>query len=437
MTPRRVVRLAGELLAMCGLLTGCASLGGDAETGGTPSGAASGAEVRFVLFGDPTETAGYEDLVAAFEADNPDVDVVLSPVADQDDLLAKLTTSFAGGRPPDVFLVNYRNYGQFASQEALAPVQPRVDASEVINEEDFAPAALDAFRFDGEELTCMPQNVSSLVVYYNVDLFEQAGLPLPAAGWTWDEFLAAAKALTGDGQYGLGTEASIIRVAPFVWSAGGEVVDDPAAPTTLTLDQGAARKGLDFFLDLQNVHHVVPPEREEQAQESEARFLAGTLGMYLNSRKSVPTLRTIEDFTWDVAPLPVAPGGQPVTILHGDAYCMAAASTVQDQAWRFVEFANSTEGQTILARSGRTVPSRLDVARSPAFLRPDVPPASAQVFVEVIPTIRSVPHTATWSRVEGEADEILEALYYGRVDREEGITQLVEATRPLFADPGS
>ncbi len=153
MTPRRVVRLGSGLLAMCGLLTGCASLGGDAETGGTPSGAASGAEVRFVLFGDPTETAGYEDLVAAFEADNPDVDVVLSPVADQDDLLAKLTTSLAGGRPPDVFLVNYRNYGQFASQEALAPVQPRVDASEVINEEDFAPAALDAFRFDGEELT--------------------------------------------------------------------------------------------------------------------------------------------------------------------------------------------------------------------------------------------------------------------------------------------
>ena len=427
MRPRRrvVCALAAGLLTT-GLLAGCGDDGGSGD---------SDDAVRFVLFGDPTETAGYQDLVAAFEADNPDVDVLLSPVAEQDDLLAKLTTQFASGRPPDVFLVNYRNYGQFASQGVLAPVQPYVDDSTVIEEDDFAPAALDAFRFDGTQLTCMPQNVSSLVTYYNVDLFEQAGLPLPRAGWTWDDFLAAAQALTGDGRYGVGTEVSLIRVAPFVWSAGGEVVDDPDAPTTLTLDSGAARTGLDFFLDLQTVHHVAPPEREEQSQDSEARFLAGQLGMYLNSRKSVPTLRTIDDFRWDVAPLPVAPGGEPATILHGDAYCMAEAGQ-QEDAWRFVEFANSEEGQTILARSGRTVPSRMDVARSPAFLRPDEPPASAEVFIDVQPSIRAVPHTATWSRVEKEADQILEELFYGRIEREEGIDLLVRTTAPLFVGPG-
>ena len=422
---RRIGALVTALLVGAGSLASC---GGSDNNG-------HGDAVRFVLFGDPTETAGYEDLVTAFEAANPDVDIALSPVADQDDLLAKLTTQFASGRPPDVFLVNYRNYGQFASRGVLAPVQPYLDESAVIEENDFAPAALEAFRFDGSELTCMPQNVSSLVTYFNVDLFEQAGVPMPRAGWTWDDFLAAAQALTEDGRYGVGTEVSIIRVAPFVWSAGGEVVDDQDNPTTLALDSGASREGLDFFLDLQTVHHVAPPEREEQSQDSEARFLSGGLAMYLNSRKSVPTLRTIDDFRWDVAPLPVAPGGEPATILHGDAYCMAAAGRQAD-AWRFVEFANSVQGQTILARSGRTVPSRMDVARSAAFLRPDVPPASAEVFVEVQPSIRAVPHTATWSRVEKEADQILEALFYGRVEREEGIDALVRTTAPLFAEPG-
>jgi len=319
----------------------------------------------------------------------------------------------------------------------LAPVQPRLDDREVLDEADFAPAALDAFRFDGEELTCMPQNVSSLEVYYNTDLFKSAGVPLPRAGWTWDEFLTAAKALTGGQRYGVGTEPSLIRLAPFVWSAGGEIVDDLEEPTTLSVDDGAARQGLDFFLDLQTEHGVAPPEREELAQDSETRFLSGDLGMFLDSRKAVPTLRTIKDFTWDVAPLPVAPGGEPTTILHGDAYCMSEASPQQDETWRFVEFANSVEGQRILARSGRTVPSRLDVARSEAFLRSDVPPASSEVFVDAIPTIRSVPHTATWSRVEAEGDELLAAIYYGRVDREEGIRQLVDMTQPLFADPSS
>lgn len=281
----------------------------------------------------------------------------------------------------------------------------------------------------------MPQNVSSLVTYYNVDLFEDAGVPLPRAGWTWDDFLAAAKALTGEGRYGVGTEASLIRVAPFVWSAGGEVVDDPIDPTRLALDTGPARRGLDFFLDLQTVHGVAPPDREEQSQDSESRFLSGTLGMYLNSRKSVPTLRTIEEFTWDVAPLPVAPGGEPATILHGDAYCLADSGR-EDEAWQFVEFANSVGGQQILARSGRTVPSRTDVADSEAFLRPDEPPAQAKVFTDVVPTIRSVPHTASWARVESEADSILTELYYGRLERDEGIELLLETTEPLFAGPG-
>lgn len=412
---------------------------GDTTSSGAPSSASppsAASTVSFVLFGDPTETAGYETLVEQFEAANPDVDVELGPVASQDDLLARLTTGFAGGQPPDVFLINYRSYGQFADQGVLAPVADRLAASEVIAEDDFADAALEAFRFDGEELTCLPQNVSSLAVYYNVDLFEAAGVPLPAPGWSWDDFLSAAQALTGDGTYGLGTQASLIRLAPFVWSAGGELVDDPTAPSSLTLDDQAARAGVDFFLDLQSVHNVVPPETEEQAHESEARFLDGDLGMYLNSRRAVPTLRTIESFEWDVAPIPVGPSGESVSILHGDAYCMSAESAVQDATWRFVEYANSPEGQAILAESGRTVPSRTDVAASEAFLRPDVAPASAQVFIDALPTLRSVPHTATWSQVEGAADEVLEAMFYGRIEREEGLRQLAELTGPLFGAVG-
>ncbi|MBA2528706.1 MAG: sugar ABC transporter substrate-binding protein, partial [Euzebyales bacterium] len=417
----------------------CADRRGDGPRGTGPQGkdGRAAGTVELVAFGDPVETAGYEEMITEFEAANPDVDVAFGPVPDQDQLLARLTTAFAGGDPPDAFLINYRKYGQFADQGVLEPVQSWLDSSDVIAEGDFAGAALDAFRFDGAELTCLPQNVSSLEVYYNADLFERAGLERPRAGWSWDDFLAAAKVLTGDGTYGVGTEASIIRVAPFVWSAGGEIADDEQRPTTLTLDRGRAREALDFFLDLQTVHGVAPPEREELSQGSQERFLAGTLGMYLDSRKAVPGLRTIEGFTWDVAPLPVAPGGEPATILHGDAYCMTAASSNKEATWRLIEFANSREGQLILAESGRTVPSRTDVAQSDAFLGPEQPPASSEVFVDAIPTIRSVPHTANWSRVEKEADNVLESLYYGRVEREAGVRQLVTSTRPLFGAGGS
>lgn len=416
------------VVVLTALAVACGDTGGD-------SAADDAADLQFILFGDPVETAGYQQVIDQFEADNPDVTITLSPVATQDDLLAKLTTGFAGGSPPDLFLINYRKYGQFADQGVLEPVGPHLDDSDVISPEEFSDTALDPFRFDGETLTCMPQNISSLAVYYNVDLFEAAGATLPDQGWTWEDFLEAARALTDDDTYGLAIEPSLIRVAPFVWSNGGELVDDPQAPTTLTIDEGPAREALDFFLDLRLEHGVTPPQNEEQSQEGESRFLAGGAGMYLNSRRAVPTLRTISDFAWDVAPLPVAPGGEPATILHGDAYCMSAAGHV-DQAWRFIEYANSQAGQTVLAESGRTVPSRTDVAGSPAFLEPDKPPSSSQVFVDVIPHIRPVPVTASWPRVEKEADNILEGIFYGQVEREDGIRRMISETRPLFGTPG-
>ncbi|HVM21426.1 MAG TPA: sugar ABC transporter substrate-binding protein, partial [Egibacteraceae bacterium] len=266
------------------------------------------AEIQFVLFGDATETAGYQRMIDEFHETTPGVRVTMSPVAKQDDLLAKLTTGFAGGSPPDVFLINYRKYGQFAAQGVLAPVQPYLDASDNLDEGDFAQTSMDAFRFDGEELTCLPQNVSSLVVYYNADAFADAGVDPPTPGWSWDDFLAAAQALTGDGRYGVGVEPSLIRLAPFVWSAGGDLVDDHEDPTRLTILDGRARAAVDFFLDLQSEHGVVPPEREELSLDAESRFVNGGLGMLLDSRRVVPTLRTITGFEWDVAPLPVAPG---------------------------------------------------------------------------------------------------------------------------------
>jgi multiple sugar transport system substrate-binding protein len=428
-----VAVVLAALLAACG----GGGAGGDAATEG--AGGAEGGTLTFTLFGGPAEVAAYEDLVAAFEQANPDVDVELTPVADQGELMGTLTTSFAGGQPPDVFLINYLRYGRFAAEGVLADVQPYLDASEVIAEEEFADPALDAFRFDGEALTCMPQNISSLAVYYNVDLFEEAGLELPREGWTWDDLLAAAQALTDPaaGRYGVGVEPSVQRIAPFVWSAGGEVVDDEEAPTTLTLDDPASREGLDFFLDLSLVHEVVPPDAEEQSLGSEERFVAGQLGMYLNSRRPVPTLREgIGDrFAWDVAPVPVAPGGTPVTVLHGDAYCLSADGR-PDTAWRLVEFANTAEGQQIVAASGRTVPSRLDVASSPAFLEPDQPPASSQVFTDAIPTVRALPNVATWQEAQSQVDEVLVDVFYGRIDREEGIAEAIAAAEAVFAAGG-
>ena len=197
---------------------------------------------------------------------------------DQRDYRKRLRADFTAGTPADIVLINYRRYAAFAAKGVLEPLGLLLAASTVIQEDEFYPEATRPFYWDGQ-LVCIPQNLSSLVVYYNKALFDAAGVDYPTPDWSWDDFLRTAKALTrdtdGDGQidqYGLGTEASIFRLAPFVWQAGGDLIDDPAAPTRLTLDTPEARAATQWFVDLQVEHRVVPDEVAEASEDSETRF---------------------------------------------------------------------------------------------------------------------------------------------------------------------
>lgn len=373
------------------------------------------AAVRLQAFGDPLEIAGYRELIAAYEAAHPGAKVELIPVGKQRDHMAKLATAFAGGDPPELFLLNFRRFGQFADKGVLAPLGPALGPSGQWRAEDFYEPAVEAFRYQGEQL-CLPQNVSSLVVYYNRALFRSAGIDYPKPGWTVNEFAVAAlnlrvraKDAAGKRVWGLGFDPTLIRIAPFLWTFGGDFVDDVRAPRRVTLD-GPAVRALQFVKSLRSQSAVVPPLAAYKAEDHESRFARGGLGMLLQSRRYTATLRAAQGLDWDVAPFPRA--REPLTVLHADAYCQAAAARDPAAAQRFVAWALSEQGQALLAKSGRLVPARRSVAESPAFLDPAQPPASARVFLDSIPRMRRTPNVAAWHEVESTADVLLEEWFY-------------------------
>jgi multiple sugar transport system substrate-binding protein len=414
-------------------------------------GGSSSGSVRFLVFGDPPEINAYRTLIAAFEKEEPEIAVELIEASDRDDLLARLSTSFAGGSPPDLFLMNYRFYGQFATRGVLEPLEPYAEESNEFELDAFYPQAVEAFRWDGQ-LTCLPQNISSLVLYFNRDLFKRFGIEPPRNAMTWFEMVEKAQLLTRDKNglpvrgadpdlpqantapaeiYGLGVEPTIIRLAPFIWSSGGEVVDDEKAPTRFTLDTPAATGALTNFFALRTVHGVVPTDQEVESEDDEARFVNGRLAMLLSSRRSVPTFREAAKFDWDIVSLPVY--NKPAGILHSDAYCLTKASKAKDSAWRFVEFAVGPEGAPVIAETGRTVPSLKSVAESDAFLDPGKKPRNSRVFLDGIATIRRVPTISTWPEIEDASEGILENGMYLGQPVQKVVADLDRATRPLFA----
>lgn len=405
--------------------------------------------ISFMVFGEPAELVAYQQLVAAFAAQYPDITVQLRHVPGQSEYRQRLAADFSAGSPPDVMLLNYRRFASFAALGGLEPLEDYFKQSTVLKAADFFTPTLEFFHYEGQ-LWCVPQNVSSLVVYYNRDLFDAAGVPYPTEQWTREDFLARAQALTkdldGDGvidQYGVGLSPSLFRLAPFIWQNGGKLVDDPVNPTRLALDTPAALSAFQWFVDLQVREGVVPDAVAEVTESSEQRFLNGRLAMYFNSRRGVPTYRTITAFEWDVAPIPLgyAPLGTtsadsseffPAGILHSDGYCMAASTANKAAAWTFIEFANSVAGQTLMAQTGRTVPSLVAVAESEAFLTPDLPPANSRVFIDTIPVLRGVPVISGWPAIEETASREIERAFYGAVSVEEAAVTAISLTRSYF-----
>jgi multiple sugar transport system substrate-binding protein len=391
--------------------------------------------ITVMVSGDPEEIEAYRAVITAFNRSQTGIDADLLPFADRDDLIVRLSTSIAGGEPPDLFLMNYRYYGQFAARDALEPVDTYLEGSEASSAGDFFGTAMTPFQWQGRQV-CLPQNVSSLVVYYNADRFAEAGLPLPAEGWTWDDMVRSARALTrdddGDGTtdvYGLGVDPEIIRLAPLIWSNGGSLVDDEAAPTRFDFDAPAVT-AMQRFIDLRSLHEVTPTDEEAESEDLETRFLNDRLGMLMESRRVVPTLRTISSFGWDVAPFPGM--RERVSVLHSDAYCITAGSDAKDASWRFIEFALGPDGQRITAEAGRTVPSLRSVADSDAFLEPAALPSHSEVFLDQIPRLRSVPIVSTWPEIEDVANGIIEEAYYGGGGALEVAVELTLQTRELF-----
>jgi multiple sugar transport system substrate-binding protein len=435
----RALRRTLAALTTALLLSACGGQGGAEKANGA---------VSLLVFGAPEELAAYRTLIQAYEQATPGADVQLIEASDRADLIARLSTAIAGGSPPDLFLMNYRFYGQFAAKNAVEPVDERLGSSARIHPGDFYPEAMRAFQWHGRQL-CMPQNVSSLAVYYNRDLFRRYGVPEPRPGWTWSDMVGTAMNLTrsqagtivkgteSEGSarrvavYGLGVEPSVIRVAPLIWSNGGKLVDDEKRPTRFTFDDPAAREALRIFLDVRTTYGVVPTDEEVESEDDESRFSNGRLAMLLSSRRATTTFRTITGFEWDVAPLPIL--GSPAGVLHSDAYCMTRGARHKDAAWRFMEYALGDEGAGIMAATGRTVPSNIDVSRSPAFLDPAKPPRNAKVFLDAVPTVRQLPAISTWPEIEDVTDDILEnGLYRGdRLD--DVIREIDRQTRPLFA----
>ncbi|HDL42076.1 MAG TPA: extracellular solute-binding protein, partial [Actinobacteria bacterium] len=134
-----------------------------------------------------------DEMIAAFEAQNPDVKVEVE-TAPFGDYFTLLQTQIAGNDAPDAFELNFENFVSFASKGVLADLGPLTAADSDFDGAAYYQRAFDAFAIDGTQYA-LPESYSTVMLFYNKDLFDQAGIAYPNDNWTWTDERAAAEAI--------------------------------------------------------------------------------------------------------------------------------------------------------------------------------------------------------------------------------------------------
>ena len=157
-----------------------------------------------------------------FEEKNPGVKVQVEAYGDGFD--QKLAASFGAKNPPDVMYMQFPAY-----YESLEPLDEYIEGDAEMDLDDFYEGLFNYSSMDGKTYG-MPAGFTTMVMYYNKDLFDEAGIPYPQDGWTWDEFKDIAAKLSDpeNKQYGIGLvpEPDTYDIQGLVWSNDGSFISE-------------------------------------------------------------------------------------------------------------------------------------------------------------------------------------------------------------------
>jgi len=341
--------------------------------------------LRFCSFGSKEEADLANALARAFEREHPNIRITVEPVPSSGYQM-KLTMQSVAGTLPDVVFLTDSLVPTFLHYHVVRNLWPYIKSDPSFHVEDIYPQMLQTGMDSRGNLVMLPRELGVVVMFYNRTLFRRAGLPDPPPDWTYDDFLRMARKLTvhdSQGrivQYGFTADYKWPGLyGPWIVSDGGSLLSRDHKHSTLGAP--ASLRGLHDLIDLVTVDHVAPAPEVAGAMQGADLFARGLAAMRPGVFPSVPGLRaTMKRFDWDVQIMPQGRVRRAVT-MGAAGYGISSTSRHPTEAWAFVKFILSPEGQRILARAGSGIPALKSLAHDPSWRRAGLPPQHLDAFL--------------------------------------------------------
>ena len=363
-------------------------------------------------FWEGTAQAAFIDATAAeVERAYPKLKIVKTsiPVATYDE---KVLSMVSGGTPPDVMGTLRFTSTAWAAKGVTQPLDQYLSRGG-FKEGDYFPNAITPWRLNGK-LYALPREVDVHTLWFNRQLFDQAGIKPPDETWTWDSLIANGQRLTkrdgGTPQFAFNIATNHKAWVAFAQQNGSKLWDKEVLPTKLLINTQPVYDALQFIADLRNRHRVMPTAQETTDAGGNI-WPRGLLAMnYAEASQAASYASTIKDFQYDVAVPPK--GKQHGTWLGGACYTIPKGSTKREAAVQFILHASGVEGQKLIAQHSFGAPAIKSVADSDLFLK-SATPQNKRAWRQSFEWGAGPPMTPNWPEIEAALNAELNQTWSG------------------------
>ncbi|MFZ5815044.1 MAG: ABC transporter substrate-binding protein [Bacillota bacterium] len=371
----------------------------------------------------PDHVKDLDLIVKAFEAQNSDIKIEVQAVA-WDQYWTKLQTAVSGGTVADTFELNYENFVTYAKKGALLDLteMAKKDGLEKI----FYPKAHQVFQYQGKQYGLV-ETFSTVLLFYNKDLFDKAKVGYPTASWTWKDEIEAAKKLT-DAQAGVWGSYKPVQFWEFyktIAQNGGKILDGDK----VVIDSKENVEALQYLVDRIHLHKIQPTDAQMAGQSDGDLFKAGKIAMLhtgiwmFGAFKDAP-------FPWDIQ---VEPGNtQKAHHFFANAVAVSAKTKHAEAAYKWAKFLTSSpEAAKVRVDASWELPAVSDPKLVEGYLKQS-PPATRKAVFDALNSPVVPPVIDKWNEMTDGVGKELEQAKLGKLTPAEALANAKKKLEDLM-----